>query len=1406
MIMYLLDKQQNIVQAISDGFIEAKMTEEINAADKLVFSLVQNKRLPSSIYYVCIPATRGDAFLMFKIISESVKDDHIEYTCIESAYDELKSYAYIKDVRPQDKTASEMLRIALNGTRWEVGYSEETVRKRTNFYYISTLEAIQKVVELFKIELTFTVVIDPITNRIVRRQVNLYSQQGERTGKRFEYGSNLLSVTREESSEDLVTALVGRGKGEQLDDGNDDTVDGYGRRIMFTDVVWSKANGNPTDKPAGQEYVEDKEATKLYGFDDGKPRIGIAVFEDIEDVNQLINATWAALQVAKRPKVSFKASALDIGDLGLGDTVAIIRHELNIEYFTRVYKVEHDLLDKNNNVIELGDDFSEKSLTNYVASVKEAQEETSRVANIALTSANGKNKNFYSNVKPTNAAEGDNLFLDLGNGGTEYYIYKNGNWELILSTQDTAETKKAVDQALADLEDVREKANSAYSNADALYGTVAGMSSTIAEIETQSKQGVQQALEQAQKVSNDFLNYVNGFNSELSSLNDATRKNTTDLNKLVTDVTGVRGLYTDLDGRVTRFSAGVDGLSAQLKDTNNQLASVKLTADGANAKFANQQNEIANLKTRAGSIEQQMLAKVDSNLFESFKSSTAKELKEKLTATDLNGYVKTAEFIKTADGLKASVIETNGRINNLNIQNLVYNSEFENNVEGWSNIGNNSAGTILLANNEWDSWKGSNGLAFRNPNNPTSALMSENKRFKVLSGQKLSASVQLHVTDMITQDCDAGMEIVFYPSEDSGNEISRVSQTTSRVTNISNGFEKLLYVDDVEVPNNAKFATMRLWTYKVGNVIFNQPMVAFSQEHLPYSRDSHMIDLLQDKYSALNIKVDGINSVVINKADKSYVDQRANQINSVVAGKADISLVNQKAEEWQLKLASLDIGGTNLLIGTSTEARSNDAPTSDWVEGAVYNTTQPLNERQYILSFEAKGDVSGQRIGTFLWHGGLGGRNISKKSTTSLGENFTASDGQTFVTLTNQWKKYWVLYDVDSDNTKKTAIVGRRWVDSRPSGKVYVRKVKLEAGNKATDWSPAPEDTLVAITAVRNELDAAINLRVQKGDVLSQLNLEAGRTLIQTNKLYLDAETVAFSGNAFIPSAAITDLTADKIKTGTLNAGNVNVINLNANNITSGNIDGRRVGVIGQSASMILNGNDGITFRGNDGSWETKFGRNSLSFMNSVNGVNEYVGNISYVHNTNSPNINGFGAYITSKQRLGAPYGGDEFSIGYAASLNSYNADMTYNATGQGKAQGFHWYAPSYLHGNAKITYIDGAHDPLLWTSSSWGNSTQANMGQPTLQLGYNWNTKGDSGVSFLWNSIKPFGTVDMTGTNIRVNGAEDVLQFSWASWSDWTGKIPCLRRPTGGGGIGFGSDGNAILFGGGRRKSLFQM
>ncbi|MEK1356110.1 hypothetical protein HCY81_01595 [Limosilactobacillus fermentum] len=72
-----------------------------------------------------------------------------------------------------------------------------------------------------------------------------------------------------------------------------------------------------------------------------------------------------------------------------------------------------------------------------------------------------------------------------------------------------------------------------------------------------------------------------------------------------------------------------------------------------------------------------------------------------------------------------------------------------------------------------------------------------------------------------------------------------------------------------------------------------------------------------------------------------------------------------------------------------------------------------------------------------------------------------------------------------------------------------------------------------------NQLKNDINLRVAKGDVISQINQEAGgNTLIQVSNgkksLILDAGNTIITGKAWIPSAAIANLTADDITTGTL--------------------------------------------------------------------------------------------------------------------------------------------------------------------------------------------------------------------------------------------------------------------------------
>lgn len=85
-------------------------------------------------------------------------------------------------------------------------------------------------------------------------------------------------------------------------------------------------------------------------------------------------------------------------------------------------------------------------------------------------------------------------------------------------------------------------------------------------------------------------------------------------------------------------------------------------------------------------------------------------------------------------------------------------------------------------------------------------------------------------------------------------------------------------------------------------------------------------------------------------------------------------------------------------------------------------------------------------------------------------------------------------------------------------------------------WSAWTKD---ATESEITQLSDAINLRVQKGDVISQINQEAGgNTLIQVSNgngsLILDAANTIVKGKEWIPVAAIADLTADQVQAGTL--------------------------------------------------------------------------------------------------------------------------------------------------------------------------------------------------------------------------------------------------------------------------------
>ena len=669
MILYQLNKKQAVIGIASSDILSATFEEQINTAGNLKF--ITAKKLRDDCLYVLFQRPSATTYMCFKILTETQEDNQVSYTAVESAYDELGAYSYIKDLRPQNRTAKEMLTQILAQTRYSVGYVADTGTQTTNFYYTTVLASLQSVVSPFNLEITFDVVFDPIDNQVKRRLVNLYTQMGSRTGRRYEYGNKLLSVTQEQSSEELVTALIGRGSSVQVSEGTDGSPDGYSRKITFADVVWKKSAGNPLDKPAGQEYLEDPSATAVYGFSDGKPRIGFVEFDKINDKNLLIKATYDKLQELKRPKVSFKASVTDVGSLNLGDTVAIIRHDLKIEYLTRVYKVTHDLLNAQNNTVELGDDFQAASITSTISAVQDTVQSAKDYSQSALQSANGKNTNHFGTSQPQFAVEGDLWYKDLGNGETEMYQYQNGNWELITSTAELHNTQKEVNQAIKDFNAQFKEIDDKYVPNET-YQTEKQAFSTAVEKASETAQAAKATADTASANATEANNSASEARAKVDGVTKAVTKNGKAIGEIKSDVSGVKATYATLDGKVTSVSTRAGAVEAALSDGKGGLISVK---------------------AENNRIESLIDSKVDGSEYNTFKRQTSTELSQKANKTDLNGYVTSTQFKQSADKIETVAADVkNVKTKAENIENTMKSTSFANSVVKASGIDTKVAG------------------------------------------------------------------------------------------------------------------------------------------------------------------------------------------------------------------------------------------------------------------------------------------------------------------------------------------------------------------------------------------------------------------------------------------------------------------------------------------------------------------------------------------------------------------------------------------------------------------------------------------------------------------------------------------------------------------------------------------
>lgn len=354
-MLYLFDKNEKLIHKLASDKIESLIQyEELNKLMTLEFAVFidSNDKMKDIEYVAHKDMEDYQQIQMYRIISSESDDYTVNYQAVHIIFDELKSYGYIRDKRPDKVKASTALDIALAGSRWKVGRVDDSELLSTNFYDLTRLEALSKIIKTWNLDLHFYLTFDG--NKITGRYIDLLSFRGEDTGERFVYGSNALEVVKEVDVSEVYTRVIPRGKGEEKVDKDGKPTDGYGRRIKIDDILWEKSKGAPIDKPKGQEFLELKEMTDKFGFSDGEPRTRVQIFEDIEDPKELIKAGYDFLVQVSRPLVQFKTKISKRSRTNVGDIVRIIRKDLDFYYRTRIYKAHRNLLNETFEV-EFGD-------------------------------------------------------------------------------------------------------------------------------------------------------------------------------------------------------------------------------------------------------------------------------------------------------------------------------------------------------------------------------------------------------------------------------------------------------------------------------------------------------------------------------------------------------------------------------------------------------------------------------------------------------------------------------------------------------------------------------------------------------------------------------------------------------------------------------------------------------------------------------------------------------------------------------------------------------------------------------------------------------------------------------------------------------------------------------------------
>ncbi|UQT00917.1 tail assembly [Enterococcus phage vB_OCPT_SDS2] len=337
------------------------------------------------------------------------------------------------------------------------------------------------------------------------------------------------------------------------------------------------------------------------------------------------------------------------------------------------------------------------------------------------------------------------------------------------------------------------------------------------------------------------------------------------------------------------------------------------------------------------------------------------------------------------------------------------------------------------------------------------------------------------------------------------------------------------------------------------------------------------------------------------QAAKKDAEESLDKANQAVA---DADTAKTAAQEALDRYNNLMISGRNLALNSQKITTPDRAPNTTSRHKNIPLAIETKLSTNYKLGFKYK-----LTSGTLPRGITVGVRNASN--------NAWASN---LVTVQTEGKEEGVAYA----NFTTTGVVGNALLiyqgvvgEVKNGDNFDFSEVYLVEGDKIGDWQPAPEDAIASITNINGEITSLvtktdgletsysqisqtvdeiqltvgdkadksqitqlqdqINLRVEKNDVINQINVSTEGIIIDGAKVQITGKT--YIEDAVITDAMISDLSATKLTAGVIDASKINVTNIDASQIKAGTIQG--IDIIGSKITNPFEiGSEGYTLAG----------------------------------------------------------------------------------------------------------------------------------------------------------------------------------------------------------------------------------